>query len=202
MQPASTSTQWFPSWLPLRHNHDGGSFKVSCVKSNCDNGTYHGYWAVDFSDPTGKAGAPVYAAGPGQVVAKDASHSACGGQGTPANYVNIDHGSGVVSRYLHLSSVTVGVGDWVDQNTQVGTGWQRRLYGPLSGLPSAFSGQHQRHPFRPRNVDRMSRERGRALSGRPRLFLVGLDPISRSGCLQRRDRMLVQRPGRRWRRRC
>ena len=117
----------FPSWLPLRHNHDGGSFKVSCVKSNCDNGTYHGYWAIDFSDPTGKPGAPVYAAGSGQVVAKDGSHSDCGGQGTPANYVNIDHGSGVVSRYLHLSTVSVTVGEWVDQNTQVGSvgsvGW-------------------------------------------------------------------------------
>lgn len=110
-----------PSWFPLRHNANGGAFKVSCVVSNPGCGSYHGYWAIDFSDPAAKPGAPVFAAGAGQVSAAVASNSACGGSGTPSNYVNINHGSGVVTRYLHLNTVTVGNGQWVDQNTQIGT---------------------------------------------------------------------------------
>jgi hypothetical protein len=109
-----------PSWLPLRHNATGGSFKVSCVRTNC-SGPYHGYWAIDFSDPSAKAGAPVYAAGPGQVSGVVGSHSACGGPGTPSNYVNVNHGSGIVSRYLHLKTLTVANGQWVDEATQIGT---------------------------------------------------------------------------------
>jgi hypothetical protein len=47
--------------------------------------------------------------------------------GTRGNYVLIDHGSGVFSYYQHLLSVSVSMGDWVDENTPIGavgdSGW-------------------------------------------------------------------------------
>lgn len=108
-----------PTWFPLRRAANSGPFKVSCVFSNCP-GPYHGYWAIDFSDPSGQPGAPVYAAGPGRVITAVGSNSRCGGPGTPSNFVAVDHGAGVVTRYLHLSTVTVGQGQWVNQGVQVG----------------------------------------------------------------------------------
>jgi len=109
-----------PEWLPLRHSASGGAFKVSCVLNNC-SGNYHGYWALDLSDPSAQPGAPVFAAGAGQVTTAIGSYHSCGGSGTPANVVTVNHGGGVVSRYLHLNTVVASVGQWVDESTQIGT---------------------------------------------------------------------------------
>jgi hypothetical protein len=109
-----------PSWFPLRHGSNGQPFKVSCIKTNCA-GPYHGYWASDIVDPVNQAGAPVYAAGAGQVVVAVGSHSGCGPSGTPTNLVGIYHGNNETSWYVHLNTVSVSVGQWVDQNTQLGT---------------------------------------------------------------------------------
>jgi murein DD-endopeptidase MepM/ murein hydrolase activator NlpD len=58
-------------------------------------------------------GAPVHAAGSGQVVSAEYA----GGYG---NMVEIDHGNGVVTRYAHLSSIRVAVGQTVDSATILG----------------------------------------------------------------------------------
>ena len=62
------------------------------------------------------AGAPVVAAATGTVTTAQASPS--GGYG---RWVVIDHGNGESSLYAHLSSVTVAVGQLVDQGTMIGT---------------------------------------------------------------------------------
>jgi murein DD-endopeptidase MepM/ murein hydrolase activator NlpD len=58
-------------------------------------------------------GAPVRAAGTGQVIS--AEHA--GGYG---NMVEVDHGNGVITRYAHLSSIRVAVGQAVDNATILG----------------------------------------------------------------------------------
>jgi hypothetical protein len=47
--------------------------------------------------------------------------TACGPSGTQANFVYIDHGNGLHSFYVHMNTVTVVKGQWVDENTQIGT---------------------------------------------------------------------------------
>lgn len=112
-----------PEWLPLRVSSDGKPYDVGCVKTNCtiSGAPYHDYWAIDLLDHAGQPGAPVFAAGKGQVVGVIGSLTACGPSGTPANYVYIDHGNGVFSYYVHMTTVTVSTGQWVDENTQIGT---------------------------------------------------------------------------------
>jgi hypothetical protein len=112
-----------PEWLPLRFSAFDGDFTVGCVFSNCtvSGAPYHNYWAIDILDGSGRPGAPVYAAGAGRVISVDASHTACGPQGTPANFVNVDHGNGTYSRYVHMATIQVAVGQWVDENTKIGT---------------------------------------------------------------------------------
>ena len=65
-------------------------------------------------DLTARTGTPVGAAAPGRVIfaAFDA-----GGYGT---LVEVAHGSGVVSMYAHLSSVSVRVGQRVATGTRIG----------------------------------------------------------------------------------
>jgi hypothetical protein len=109
--------------LPLRHSLDGQPLTVGCVRTNCtiSGGPYHNYWAIDIADHGQQPGAPIFAAGRGQVALVDASHSACGPIGTPANIVIVDHGDGIATQYVHLATIAVSRGDWVDQNTQLGT---------------------------------------------------------------------------------
>jgi hypothetical protein len=106
-----------PEWLPLRALAD-----VGCVRTNCNfNGQpYHGSWAIDFLDPQNTAGDPIYAAGAGQAFVNETG-TQCGGPGTPGNSVRVDHGGGMISLYAHLHTITITNGQWVDQNTQVGT---------------------------------------------------------------------------------
>jgi hypothetical protein len=112
-----------PEWLPVRVSSDGVPYQIGCVRTNCtiSGAPYHNYWAIDINDHGQKPGAPVFAAGAGQVVAVQSSYSACGPVGTPANYVVIDHGGGVTSQYFHLGTILVTQGQWVDPSTQLGT---------------------------------------------------------------------------------
>lgn len=104
-----------PEWLPLR-----APAKVGCVRTNCE-GPYHGYWAIDLLDPEHSGGDPVFAAGAGQVsIVQTSASGACGGSGTASNILQVDHGGGVTTRYIHLASFSVPGGAWVDQNTQIG----------------------------------------------------------------------------------
>ncbi len=112
-----------PEWLPLHTSSDGKPYDIGCVKTNCtiSGAPYHSYWAIDFLDHANQPDAPVFAAGKGQVVDVVSSHSACGPTGTPANYVYIDHGGGIYSFYVHVRTVAVTVGQWVDERTQIGS---------------------------------------------------------------------------------
>jgi hypothetical protein len=112
-----------PEWLPLRVSSDGQPYDVGCVKMNCtiDGAPYHNYWAIDFIDHADQPGAPVFAAGRGQVMDVVGSFTACGPSNTPANFVYIDHGNAVHTIYVHMSTVSVVQGQWVDENTQIGT---------------------------------------------------------------------------------
>lgn len=65
---------------------------------------------IDFAAPTGT---PVLASARGRVVK-------AGWGGGYGNVVHIDHGSGTVTRYAHLSRINVKVGDRVDQSQRVG----------------------------------------------------------------------------------
>jgi murein DD-endopeptidase MepM/ murein hydrolase activator NlpD len=84
---------------------------------------YHSYPALDISMPMGT---PISAAGPGQVVDVQTGcvggNTACGGQA--GNFVSIVHPDGRYSRYMHLTSVSVAVGQNVVRGQSIGTsGW-------------------------------------------------------------------------------
>jgi hypothetical protein len=110
-----------PKWLPLR-----APANVGCVKDNC--GGYHGYWAIDLLDPARTAGDGIYAAGSGRVAGLG-TYGRCLGDGPAAigsrnargNWVEVDHGGGVRTRYFHLRSITVRNGQVVKPTTKVGT---------------------------------------------------------------------------------
>lgn len=77
--------------------------------------SYYGYRGDNHSgiDIDGETGDPVWAAKTGTV-------TAAGYKGTYGNQVVIDHGNGVQTRYAHMDSVTVSVGDEVAIGQQVG----------------------------------------------------------------------------------
>jgi len=64
-------------------------------------------------DLGGKTGDPVYAAADGKVIesAKDRTHG---------NYIVIDHGRGIKTRYLHLSKRRVDAGEYVQKGQRIG----------------------------------------------------------------------------------
>ena len=113
-----------PEWLPLRAAAGGGELRVGCTYKSpylpqriCDDPStgaqsYHPYWALDLA--VNQGGAPVFAAGAGQVHVGGVSSSY-------GNHVWIDHGGYGRTLYAHLASITVANNSWVDQNTQLGT---------------------------------------------------------------------------------
>ena len=90
--------------------------------------TYSGhsrYWAIDFNTFNGDAwerGRPVLASAAGTVVA-----SAYDGASGRGHYVELDHGGGWLTRYLHLDSRAVSVGQQVARGA---------LLGGVGGTPS------------------------------------------------------------------
>ena len=119
-----------PEWYPLRE-----PAWISCARTNCFRGTYHGYWAQDWTGQAFEKAVPdvpeaydfeihpVYAAGAGQVEIVR-NEEKCGpdqgsseGNGT---ILQIDHGGGVFSVYKHLD-IEVQTGDWVTPRTRIGT---------------------------------------------------------------------------------
>lgn len=73
----------------------------------------HGYNAVDLA---GGAGSPIRAAAGGEVVVAKAS----GWNGGYGNYIVIRHPNGTQTLYAHLSSVSVGMGNYVSQGEVIG----------------------------------------------------------------------------------
>ena len=99
----------------VTQGHNGGSH------------TGAGAWAWDFGLPIGT---PVRAAHYGTVrrVKGNSTQGGCwSGFAADANYVIVDQGGGYESLYLHLASVEVQPGDWVNRGDLVGhsgqTGW-------------------------------------------------------------------------------
>ncbi len=88
-----------------------GEMSTPYGEANVYNG--HREWWHQGVDYAGPVGAPVTAAGAGVVVLSRALP--LGG-----NTVVIDHGQGVLSEFLHLSAITVAVGDRVEQGGLIG----------------------------------------------------------------------------------
>ena len=65
----------------------------------------------------GVSGDPVYAAYDGKVVI---AHRQSEKYSTAGNYVMIYHGNGLYTRYLHLDSLNVSVGDQVTKGRKIG----------------------------------------------------------------------------------
>jgi murein DD-endopeptidase MepM/ murein hydrolase activator NlpD len=76
-------------------------------------GILHDHNAVDIAN---NCGTPIVASADGLVV--DAASS--GYNGGYGNYVLIEHPNGVETRYAHLQSLSVSIGDYVKQNQQIG----------------------------------------------------------------------------------
>lgn len=138
VEAAGVSQYAAPEWWPLRESH-----VVGCTNGNGCSGPgdgYHGYWALDI-DATPDT--EIYAAGAGQVELAVANQ---GGNcefavyrsvarcpdGSRGNLVRIKHDATgeVTSYYLHFTSVFVKTGDWVDENTLLGTAGDSGLSGP------------------------------------------------------------------------
>jgi murein DD-endopeptidase MepM/ murein hydrolase activator NlpD len=114
-QAAGVNQYSAPEWLPLHSD-----FQIGCTYNSpgaiC-GGTYHPYQAIDMLAPRYT---PVYAAGAGFATISS-SNSTCGGSGTVANSIKVDHSGGVTSYYYHLDSFNIPAGGaWVDENTVIG----------------------------------------------------------------------------------
>jgi hypothetical protein len=78
------------------------------------------HYGVDYNGVS--RGEPIYSTALGRVI-ETVSNVTC--ENCPnlgyGNYVKVDHGSGIVSVYAHLQTITVRVGDIVGTNTKLGT---------------------------------------------------------------------------------
>lgn len=113
-------------------NYDGGKFKwpAPSYKRISDDygnrihptlGTQQFHNGVDMAAPSGS---PILAAYDGEVIA--ASYSS-----TMGNYMMIDHGDGLITIYMHASSIGVSVGQEVTRGQQIGcVGSTGRSTGP------------------------------------------------------------------------
>ena len=113
-------------------NYDGGKFKwpaPSYTRISDDYGyrihptlkTQQFHNGVDMASPSGS---PILAAYDGEVIA--ASYSS-----TMGNYIMIDHGDGLITIYMHASSLGVSAGQSVSRGQQIGcVGSTGRSTGP------------------------------------------------------------------------
>jgi murein DD-endopeptidase MepM/ murein hydrolase activator NlpD len=81
------------------------------------NPFHKGHYHHDGVDITSTRGTSVLAAGHGQVIMTKRSDLLAGF----GNYVEIDHGHGVVTRYSHLEEITVRVGQKIKKGHTLGT---------------------------------------------------------------------------------
>jgi murein DD-endopeptidase MepM/ murein hydrolase activator NlpD len=73
----------------------------------------------------GGAGSPIYAAASGTVI-----YTGYGYDGGYGNNIEISHGSGYVTKYAHLSTINVNVGQTVERGEVIGgMGETGRAYG-------------------------------------------------------------------------
>ncbi len=156
-----------PDWLPLRYGIDGSKAWQGCTFQSPApecwlRGTnHHPTWAIDFLVPKGTL---VYAAGAGRVVQVHRGEPGCSPQ---ANYVDVDHDpggdDGQWSNYWHLDQVFVSVGDWVDENTVLGTVGDTGMGGSRSPDHNGECGPHL-HYVEPFDYYTERRDPGRMLA--------------------------------------
>ncbi|HEX3827514.1 MAG TPA: M23 family metallopeptidase [Sporichthyaceae bacterium] len=117
--------QWFsdPVWWPLRVES-----KVDCTMHNPGCPDHHRFWGVDVI-PTGQrqgrpmSAAGVFAMGAGVAHIGEAHGKPCGFGGATdfGTWVWVDHGAGVVSKYGHLSVISITDGQHVAAGDRLGT---------------------------------------------------------------------------------
>lgn len=79
---------------------------------------YHkGNYQHDGADFTAPRGSSVFATGPGRISNISLSSIEAG----YGNYIDIDHGNGIVTRYAHLDEINVRQGQKVEKGTIIGT---------------------------------------------------------------------------------
>jgi murein DD-endopeptidase MepM/ murein hydrolase activator NlpD len=96
-----------PSFVPARSYTMTSSFGIRYDPFNGGRASHTGL------DMAGAHGEPIYAAANGRVVRAERF----GGYG---NCIDIDHGHGIITRYGHLSSINVKVGDKVSIGQKIG----------------------------------------------------------------------------------
>lgn len=99
--------------------YDGGAFKWPTVSTRITSpygdmdGRTSPHQGIDIGAVNrGVSGDPIYAAADGKVVISQFSSSA-------GNYIMIYHGNGLYTRYLHASSLLVGVGEYVTKGQKI-----------------------------------------------------------------------------------
>ncbi len=105
-----------PLWFPLRT-----PASVRCAVDDCPGGAGHHYWAIDF---IGRQGDPIYAAGAGIAHVGDAPGPGCGSGGDgpdSGNWIWIDHGGGLVTKYHHVNTILIKNGQRVSPATEIAT---------------------------------------------------------------------------------
>lgn len=97
----------------------------------------HGYNGVDLASGYGTT---IRAAAGGSVIVAKAT----GWNGGYGNYIVIKHSNGTQTLYAHLSSVSVGVGDWVEQGQTIGAMGNS---GKSTGIHLHFEVRGGKNPF-------------------------------------------------------
>ncbi|MGY6587708.1 MAG: peptidoglycan DD-metalloendopeptidase family protein [Wenzhouxiangella sp.] len=136
-----------PDGRPMRKAFLRAPLNFTRVTSNFNPRRFHPitqqirpHNGTDYGAPTGT---PVWAAGDGRVI-RSAYNNANG------NYVFIQHGNNIVTRYLHLHQRHVRVGDRVRQGQTIGTvGMTGMATGPHLHYEFLVNGAHRN----PRTVD-------------------------------------------------
>lgn len=103
-----------PLWLPLRT-----AATIGCAVSNCPTSSHH-YWAIDF---IGRRGEPIYSAGAGIAHVGGTSGGGCSSTSSvgDGNWIWVDHGGGLVTKYHHLDKILISNGQRVSPATEIAT---------------------------------------------------------------------------------
>lgn len=104
-----------PSIQPVENSENTKLVSGFGVRVNPFHKGNYNHPGVDF---TSARGAAVVATGSGQVIKAVKGSTLQAGYG---NYVDIEHGNGLITRYAHLDDVTVRAGQKVDKGFTIGT---------------------------------------------------------------------------------